>query len=173
MSLSRTSTSSKIWDKYVGPSRDTIPWTHLPTNQVVLQRHRRIRNSSEEAGICYTKLECIRLCWNEVKYIWTAARIPLILDKNGMKKMGELLQWFVKVCSNKNYLHTSNATVVNRLNTLFDIAPCDVEAKLKASGNREWMTDMEFYSNQKTFPQTLLMAGQDIKTSALEARRPR
>ena len=79
---------------------------------------------------------------------------------------GELLQWFVKVCSNKSNLHTSNASVVKRFNKLFD-----VEATLKSSGNREWVTDLEFYSNQKTFPQTLLMAGQDIKTSALEARR--
>lgn len=85
--------------------------------------------------------------------------------------MGELLQWFVKVCFNKNCLHTSNASVVNRLNELFDVAPRDVETKLKSSGNREWVTDLEFYSNQKMFPETLLMAGQDVKTSALEARR--
>ena len=32
------------------------------------------------------------------------------------------------------------------LNELFDIAPHDVEAKMKSSGNREWLTELEFYS---------------------------
>ena len=48
--LSRVLTSALIWDRFVGSSRDTFPWTHLPTKKVTLQRYRGIRNIAGTAG---------------------------------------------------------------------------------------------------------------------------
>ena len=48
--LSRVSTSALIWDRFVGSSRDTFPWTHLPTKKATLQRYRGIRKIAGTAG---------------------------------------------------------------------------------------------------------------------------
>ena len=175
--LSRNSTSSQIWEKFVGLSRATIPWVHLPIKRVVMQRYRGIRYDSGCVGARDTKSDCIQQCWTELKELWDVARIPTIEENNAKKKLQELLKWFDKICANKKYLvegsesSDSIVSVENTLNDLFDVAPRDVHDRMKSSLNREWQKDYAFYVNQQVYPQTLIMEGKDMRTTAMEYRR--
>jgi hypothetical protein len=175
--ISRKSTSSQIWDRYVGPSRDAIPWSHLPTQKIVLQRFRGIRSSSETQGDPGYKSKCLDLCWEEIQDIWRAARNPTVSPHNGKRKLQRLVLWFDGVTSNKRYLESSEDSerpqaVHSQLLQLFDVAPQDLEVQMKTSLNKDtWRQDHEFYMNQKAWPQTMTMEGIDARTSKIEKRR--
>ncbi len=84
--VSRKSVSLKIWDKFVGTSKDNFPWTHLPTNKVVLQRYRGLRNGSATSGMRDSKSEFVEAIWVELETLWALAHIPTIVSKNGKKR---------------------------------------------------------------------------------------
>jgi len=171
---SRTSNSTQIWDKFIGSSRESIPITHLPTRQVVLQRYRCIRALSTSAGLRDSKDDIIDQCWQELSHIWEAARVPTIDDKNAKRKIKALIGWFKGVSSNKRYLEEKYDRAIDAhkyLQGLFDLAPRNIESIMKASLSREWKTDYAFYENQKCYPQTQMMDQKDKKTADIEKRR--
>ena len=142
--LSRNTTSFQVWEKFVGPSKDNFPWSHLPTKKVVLQRYRAIRSTSGISGEPGAKYQFIQVCWSELKDLWDAASIPMITQNNGKKKIQELVDWFAKLIANKRYLEDCSERydpMLQSLNQLFDIAPKDVELQMKASLNKSWKED--------------------------------
>lgn len=172
--LKRNSTSTQIWDKFVGSSRDTIPLTHLPTKRVVLQRYRGVRVCNENAGTRDSKFEFTIECWHDLKNVWDAARVITIEESNGKKKIKELVTWFEKISSNKRYLVDGweKANGLEReLNSLFDIAPRNIMEQMKSSLNKRWKEDYDFYLNQQTYPQTQVMVKKDQMMKGLEKRR--
>ena len=160
----------------MGSSRDTFPWTHLPTKKVTLQRYRGIRNTAGTAGQRDSKTNFIQICWNELKELWDAARIPTIDEHNGIKKIKEMIKWFDKISANKRYLELQGDKVTeveNNLNELLDLAPRNVEEVMRSPKNKEWEQDYSFYLNQKCYPQTQIMEGKDHKTEGIERRAKR
>ncbi len=150
--VARKSIAAHIWDRYVGNSRDTIPLLHLPIKRVVLQRYRGIRTSSEEAGNACSKAFFFADCWEELKAVWKAARIPVIEDKNAIRKIKDVLEWFEKICANPRYQEGEHPEITDRLNELLDVAPRDIYEQMKSSLNPKWKTDYEFYLNQQVYP---------------------
>lgn len=169
--VDRKSIASRIWDRYIGNSRDTIPLLHLPIKKVVLQRYRGIRASSEDAGNPCSKAKFFDDCWQELQAVWKAARIPVIQDHNGLRKTKELVEWFEKICANTRYLEGEHPEITEKLNTLFDVAPSNLYQQMKSSMNPKWKTDYDFYLNQQIYPQTQMISGCDMKTTDLEERR--
>ena len=158
----------------MGSSRDTFPWTHLPTKKVTLQRYRGIRNIAGTAGTRDSKTNFIQICWDELKELWDAARIPTIDEHNGIKKIKAMIKWFDKISANKRYLELRGDKVTeaeNNLNELLDLAPRNVEEVMRSPKNKEWEQDFSFYLNQKCYPQTQIMEGKDHKTEGIERRR--
>ena len=174
--VSRISIQSQIWDTFIGQSRDTLPLNHLPLTEVVLQRFRGIRNNSEHSGNPYSVTQAVQICWDELKHVWDAARIPTILEFNGKKKINKLIEWFSGVTKNKKYLEDGESShgkeIIQKLHELFNIAPANVRELMQSPGvNPEWITDYDFFRNQMEYPQTQVMAGVDHNVISLETRR--
>ena len=88
--VSRKSASSQIWDKFVGPGRDTLPFTHHPINKIILQRYRGFRNTAGNAGKCYTKTHFTKL-------------VGMKLKKFGMKHAFSFWWWGIENdCESEN-----------------------------------------------------------------------
>ncbi len=140
--VSRKSISSQIWDKLVGTSKDNLPWTHLPTNRVVLQRYSGLRNSSGVAGLRNTKSVLVQEIWNELQKLWASAHVPTIDDKNGKKKVLSLINWVERICAHAYYLYDGEDSerlldVKSKLNSLLDIAPSNVLEKDEDQSQQE------------------------------------
>ncbi len=128
--VDRKSTSSSMWDKYVGTSLEVIPLVYLCIKKIILQQYRVIQATYIEAG--KLKLKLVR---KKSKYQLRTKLLRRILYKKS-----------------------------------FDVAPCNIYEQMKISINPKWRTDYDFYVNQQSYPQTMMIAGCDMHTTNLEER---
>ena len=126
--MQRTGKQAEDWDKYIGPSLDSIPATQLPTVRSVLQRYRALRIDAENAP----RLDLAHIITTEVINIWDKARIPTGALKNTTRKTVGVIDWWKPFRAAGEH----GDEIEHKLSSLFDIKPM-LKGKLSDEGQLE------------------------------------
>ena len=173
-SSKRLSPSQSLWNEIVGPEeRRCLPAIRLPTNQIVLQRYKTIKNVLPMSS---SVRDVARKICAEILDVWSKANIPTKSEKSCIQIILRLVKSWTTFCQKSKYTQPGSAKYDDFkrfLSELCDIAygnEEELKEKMRSTRLPTWERDYEFYLNQKAGNTLDIMDGCD---SELQKRRRR
>ncbi len=173
--LRTQSNADKFKDDIIGKPLECIPLTKLPTQRVILQHWRSMRNENE-LGMSQTRSnsDIAGKIAEETLLVWERAHVPSQrIDKvkeKVLKCINQCLQ-MMKFCPQYDLPEEPFSSYSKTISNIFDIACANLEKMFAASGNPNWKKDHQFYINQCKVPQVGSMIGVDSNYEAYKQRQ--
>ena len=176
---------------FFGPNLDHLPETQLPTKSDVISVYLFLRFEKFGSKRRLTRHEKIQLCNNVIPMvtsIWNKAHTPIMDERNIESYMIYLIDGMIEFIhrnsknqANKEWITENKKT---KYDILFDISLCrcfknatlpeQIElslCKCEAKKDPKFVTEFEFFKDQKLERNQIISASKDIKTSIKYQRR--
>ena len=150
----------------VGQPLSSLTTLKLPNKKNILARYLGFRHEFELIKKKESVKSISNLIVKELLIIWENASLPCIRYDKVLEKTTYLISEFENVLKSwKRYEDSPDKLETYRksLLALHDIAPLDIEAKLRSNCrlNTEWKEDFEFYKCQSAVPQVGSLGARD------------
>ena len=164
-------------DNLIGKPVDLIPETKLPTKRLILRRvryYQQQRSLDPKMNLC-RKTIADNIA-SDIVRIWERASIDCVRYDVVKAKVLKLMEELDSLCKNwsrhkpdRDPLLSFNAS----LDHMFDVAPSDLEARLRASSksNPDWEEDWLWYKGMSQVPQVGCMTSRDCVLAARKGRQ--
>ena len=189
---SKPSTRSITNHWYFGPNLERLPENQLPTKSDVICVYLFLRFERFGSKRCLQRHEKIQLCKDVIPMvtsIWKKAHTPIMEQRNIESYMVHLIDGMIEFIHTNSSKNRTNIEWIaqskkTKYDVLFDISKCrcfknatkteqiDLSlCKCDAKKDPKFVTEFEFFKDQKVDRNRIISASKDIKTTIKYQRR--